>query len=167
MKTKSMLQTLCVLMLTWSLFAGAEQQPKPDLLGVVSADAILALHEFQREYERSHSATYANPAFDREINLVVLFGSWCHDSQREVPRLMKTLEANNIVNVQYVAISRDKKAPDDIVATYKLAYTPTVIVLRQGVELGRIVEQPQGDWMTHLRTLIQTPLRDSIISLNP
>lgn len=76
--------------------------------------------------------------------LIVLFGTWCHDSMREVPRLLKLIEQSNvnIKSLKLVAVGYDKRDPQGIAAQYNLKYTPTIIVLDKGKEIARMVEKP-------------------------
>ena len=78
-------------------------------------------------------------------SLLVLFGSWCHDSEREVPRLLKLVEQSGVAlaSLQLQAVDRNKQHPDNLHNQYDLRYTPTIIVLRDGKELGRVIEKPQ------------------------
>jgi len=84
-------------------------------------------------------------SIDSPVTVVVLFGEWCHDSEREVPQLAKLLnEANNPnITAEYHGIGVKKSEPASLVEQYKLRYTPTVVILRDGKELGRIVEKPK------------------------
>jgi thioredoxin 1 len=76
----------------------------------------------------------------------VLFGTWCHDSQREVPRLLKLLDSSKVAlaSLKLVAVGYDKRDPEGIAARYQLKYSPTIIVLTAGEELGRLVEKPKA-----------------------
>lgn len=78
-------------------------------------------------------------------SLLVLFGTWCHDSQREVPRLLKLLNAAeaDMSKVRLVAVNYEKEDPQGIAKAHKLRYTPTIILLKDDKELGRIVERPK------------------------
>ena len=77
------------------------------------------------------------------VTIKTFFGTWCHDSKREVPAFMKTIElANNpLINVEYVALSRNKTDPEGLSQNWGLQYTPTFIIVSQSKEIGRIVEE--------------------------
>jgi hypothetical protein len=71
----------------------------------------------------------------------VYLGTWCGDSRREVSRLFRALESvpEPPFDVRFIAVDRDKRA--DI----ELRYVPTIVVSRDGREVGRIVESaPRG-----------------------
>lgn len=130
-----------------------------DLLGPVSVQTLLSQPAFQKNYD-----AYPVPAVSKEaraalrgVDLVVLFGSWCHDSVREVPRLLKTVAPVADIKLQLIGIDRQKQTPSAWVSQYQLAFTPTVIVLRDGRELGRVIERPEGDWLAQLTNLVNEP----------
>jgi hypothetical protein len=79
-----------------------------------------------------------------ETTITVALGTWCPDSKKHVPRLLKALElaANNRFHIKLIGIGRKLHEPRDIIKHLKLVHVPTVIVERAGVEIGRIVERP-------------------------
>ena len=79
---------------------------------------------------------------DKEIT--VFMGTWCEDSQREVPRLIKILLAINHENgPTIIAVNRDKEIPEGVEKVENLEYVPTIIISENGKEMGRIVESTQ------------------------
>jgi cyclophilin family peptidyl-prolyl cis-trans isomerase len=82
-------------------------------------------------------------------HIEVLMGTWCDDSQREVPKLIRILDDLKSqfgvdVPVTFVAVDRSKRKPEALVAGKDLQKVATFIYYRAGRELGRIVERPQG-----------------------
>ncbi|MBV1922860.1 MAG: thioredoxin family protein [Flavobacteriaceae bacterium] len=75
-------------------------------------------------------------------SLKVFMGTWCEDSQRETPRLYKVLEAIDFDMTQFeiIAVSRDKDTPNHLEKGQNIEYVPTIIVLKNEKEIGRIVE---------------------------
>lgn len=147
-----MVYRLVWLVLVWLAAPALAADATEDLLGPVSAQRLLAQPAFQKNYR-----TQPVPAVSKEaraalrgVDIVVLFGSWCHDSVREVPRLLQALTPVADVNVQLIGVDRHKQAPSAWVQQYQLKFTPTVIVLRDGRELGRVIERPEGDWLAQL-----------------
>lgn len=80
--------------------------------------------------------------------VVVVMGTWCSDSAREVPRLWRALDqVGGVVpfDIVYEAVDRSKNRPKELVDEYDLQYVPTFIVRRDGHEVGRVVEHaPHG-----------------------
>lgn len=91
------------------------------------------------------------------IHLKTFLGTWCHDSEREVPRLIDVLNAAHNENIKYslFALDRNKHDPDGHAAEYKIKYTPTIIVERDGVEIGRIVEKPKTNLEQDLQIILK------------
>jgi len=81
---------------------------------------------------------------DDDINVVVFFGTWCHDSKRELPKALKIFNEIGIndENIELVAVGLDKKEPEGRATKLNLMYTPTLIFFRGSKEIGRIIEKP-------------------------
>ncbi|PKF55052.1 thioredoxin [Alteromonadales bacterium alter-6D02] len=86
---------------------------------------------------------------DESYEFVVLFGTWCHDSVREVPRLIKLFERGN-KKLQLIGVNTNKEADEK----YHLRFTPTLIVYQHGHEIGRIVEKPNQTWTVDILDVI-------------
>lgn len=82
-------------------------------------------------------------------NLVVFVGTWCEDSHREFPRLMKILEAVNYnpEKMQVIAVNRKKESPDGEEGLFNIQKVPTIIVKKYGKEIGRIIEMPETGYL--------------------
>ncbi len=78
--------------------------------------------------------------------LEIYLGTWCPDSQREVPKVLRIVEdlaAQGIVlPVKMVGLNRGKDRPADLLVGKKIEKVATIIWYRGEVELGRIVETP-------------------------
>jgi thiol-disulfide isomerase/thioredoxin len=81
--------------------------------------------------------------------ILVVLGTWCEDSHREIPRLMKILD-----EVQYpekkltlLAVNRKRESPTGEEGLYNIQKVPTIIVFKYGKELGRIIEMPKSGWL--------------------
>ncbi|MEM1181142.1 MAG: thioredoxin family protein [Acidobacteriota bacterium] len=97
-------------------------------------------------YEPDAKAVEAFADEGRELVMTVAFGTWCGDSRRSVPRLLKTLEAadNPKLKVELVLIDRSFTDPLDFVAREQVTNVPTVIVRDGDREVGRFVEEPRS-----------------------
>ena len=81
--------------------------------------------------------------------LVVFVGSWCGDSHREFPRLIKILDAlkYNTEKMQIIAVNRKKESPAGEEGLYNISRVPTIIVKKYGKEIGRITEMPETGYL--------------------
>jgi len=92
--------------------------------------------------------------------LEVFFGTWCHDSEREVPRLLDVLaelertHRELALDVRWVAVDGEKRLPVEEVQTHRIRQLPTLVLSRQGTELGRIVQRAPRGLETDLRRLL-------------
>ena len=88
----------------------------------------------------------------------VFFGSWCSDSQREVPRLMATLESIHVpitlIAVDSNPATRNVSPTGEETGKY-IFRVPTIIVYEDGQEVGRLVEYPKLSIERDLVNLIQ------------
>lgn len=123
-------------------------QAQTDLLGKVSVEEILQHNRVYDIYVQRYQPDSASVAFlkefDEHIDIMVLFGSWCHDSKRYIPEFLKVMQIadNANINVQYIAQDRNKQDPEGLSDNLNLQYTPTLIIYRDSQEIGRIIESP-------------------------
>ena len=77
-------------------------------------------------------------------DLVVFMGTWCEDSHRDFPRLMKILEEVKYPDsrLTIIAVNRKKESPNGEESKYNVSKVPTIIVQKYGKEIGRIIEMP-------------------------
>ena len=78
-------------------------------------------------------------------NITVVLGTWCSDSQREIPRLYKILDylAFPEDNLKLICIDRLKNAEGTEVADLNVQLVPTIIFYQGDIEMGRIIETPE------------------------
>ena len=115
----------------------------PELLvGDTNAVQLFDAHpRFAQGYEAFDAKALKLPD---EVSVLLFFGTWCHDSEREVPRLVKLLETAGLSEDKLTLIALDyrKREPKGRAAKFNVRFTPTAIFLRDGEEVGRIVERP-------------------------
>jgi hypothetical protein len=80
----------------------------------------------------------------KPARVTIVFATWCGDSKRAVPRLLKALhEANNpLLQVELYGIGPEFFSPLEYVRDQRLTNVPTMIVERGRNEIGRVVETP-------------------------
>lgn len=79
------------------------------------------------------------------LDFVVILGTWCSDSKKHVPRFLKIADLATIPpsRVRYYGVDRTKRSSDGVTEQYGIERVPTFIVLKNGTEIGRIVEFPK------------------------
>lgn len=128
---------------------------EPMLIGPVTVDGFLMVDEFAKVYTDIYESYQPDMDLLRLVNprikyssVVIIMATWCQDSQEQLPRFMKVIEALEIPmeNVQIIAVNHLKDSEDNIdpINTYDLELVPTFIFFnRLGDEIGRIVETPE------------------------
>jgi hypothetical protein len=156
------LLSAAVLVLPLSARAGEPPAPAPEpLVGPVTREQIEAA-----DPDWVHSEDIAKPddgaakalaGVPPGAEVTVFLGTWCGDSRLQVPRLWKALDAAGGAvpfTVRYIGVDRTKKEPAADIAAGDVHFVPTLIVTRDGHELGRIVEEPlhgiEGDLLALL-----------------
>lgn len=88
-------------------------------------------------------------------DIIVFMGTWCEDSHRDFPRLMKILEEANYPEskLTIIAVNRKKESPAGDESLYNIQKVPTIILKRYGKEVGRIIEMPTTGYIE--RDLVQ------------
>ena len=113
-------------------------------LGDISQAQLLERHEvFKRNYD-AYEVTAGIDGLPADLKVKILFGAWCHDSEREVPRMLKILSASGVkeANISLISLDIRKEEPEGRAKALDVRFTPTFIFLTGGTEMGRIVERP-------------------------
>ncbi|HUO84503.1 MAG TPA: thioredoxin family protein [Thermoanaerobaculia bacterium] len=101
----------------------------------------------RRLYEPDAATIARLRQIDVPVELTVVLATWCGDSRRDVPRLLKAVECaeNPLLRVRLVGIDSDFHEPMAEIRDRKIINVPTVIVEQNGEEIGRIVETTASD----------------------
>lgn len=86
----------------------------------------------------------------RKYDIEVFVGTWCSNSQRELPRLYKILDhlkfpTNSRLKVY--GVDRNKKSFYGEEIGKNISHVPTIIFYLKGEEVGRIVESPVSGYL--------------------
>ncbi len=78
------------------------------------------------------------------MQIKVIMGTWCGDSQREIPRIIKILDHldYNFKNLTIIGVDKNKKAEGTEVDQLNINFVPTIIFYIEDKEIGRIIESP-------------------------
>ena len=91
------------------------------------------------------------------IQFLVFGGSWCDDTQFILPKFFKLQELSGFPDsaITLLAVDRDKKTVGQLSAAFNITNVPTIIVMKEGKEIGRVVEYGKtGNWDKELADLI-------------
>jgi hypothetical protein len=97
-------------------------------------------------------------------SLETVYGAWCSDSAREVPRLLRILDilGERAPPATWVAVDRAKREPADVIARLRIERVPTIIVRRSGREVGRIVEASSPSLERNLLAIVDPAAAASV-----
>ncbi|WP_298512437.1 thioredoxin family protein [uncultured Kordia sp.] len=127
-----------------------EEKELPILTGVQTRTTVAAA-----PYDVWFSPNYSTYPVDKEtgekvlplladVNIKVFMGTWCEDSQREVPHFYRILDVLKIneKKVELITVDEDKMTPEHLEDGFDITNVPTFIFYKDGKEINRIVESP-------------------------
>jgi thiol-disulfide isomerase/thioredoxin len=76
------------------------------------------------------------------VQFLVFGGTWCHDTQFILPKFYSLSDAAGVAQNQItlLGVDRSKKTIQYLSERFNITNVPTIIVLKQGKEIGRVVE---------------------------
>ena len=91
-----------------------------------------------------------------DYKIRAIMGTWCADSQREIPKLFKILELANfdMAKLQLEGVTRRKMLPNDEQKKLDVHRVPTIIFYKDGQEVGRFVEYPQESFEEDIARIV-------------
>lgn len=150
---------LFILIFAGSLFAQVkntvitdEKTGEPMLIGFIDRNTLVdtAINKwFDPEFKQYEVDV---PALDnvennlKDISITIVLGTWCSDSHEQVPRFLKILDILNFneeENLTMIAVDRNRAGQDNETDDLDIKLVPTIIIFRNSVEIGRIIETPK------------------------
>lgn len=142
-----------------------ENSDQEILLGYCNIDGLknsTVTDWFIPEYEEfsldPETLELINPELMQELEFYLVMGTWCDDSQREVPRIIKITEHLNLQPDQLViiAVDKNKEAGTISLSDMNIEFVPTLIIYLNGAEIGRIIESPTESLEKDLLNIISS-----------
>ncbi|WP_085298209.1 thioredoxin family protein [Cognaticolwellia mytili] len=116
-------------------------------IGEVSSERLISDHpsfmQSYRAFQLSESDIAEVKAWPSDLHVDVYFGTWCHDSQREVPHFLKIVAEKTELSNRLIGLDYEKSEPNGTAKSHDIKYTPTFVVYQNNKEIGRIVERPK------------------------
>jgi thiol-disulfide isomerase/thioredoxin len=110
-------------------------------------------------YQPDTSVLNAMEAAKEQYQFVLFGGTWCEDTQFILPKFFKLQEQSGVAdkNISFFAVDRSKKTIGNLTSAFKITNVPTIIVMKDGKEIGRVVEYGKtGKWDKELADLLHT-----------
>lgn len=101
-------------------------------------------------------------AFERaknKVQFVVFGGTWCEDTQFILPKFFKLQEMSSVGDnaITFFGVNRAKKSLASITEAFKIINVPTIIIMKEGKEAGRVVEYgTTGKWDKELANILNS-----------
>ena len=133
------------------------------LVGVVNRSLIAndtAFGWFNENSKYGQPDPIAVSVFQLEKNkftMVVFGGTWCEDTQNLLPKFYQLVNASGYPEsrISLIAVDRKKQTINNLNKQYNITNVPTFIVLKDGKEVGRVVEYgTEGDITKELGKIV-------------
>ncbi|MBA6389574.1 thioredoxin family protein [Colwellia sp. BRX10-3] len=135
-----------IILVVLSACANSQVDKTAMAIGEVSQQQLMSEHKsFQQSYQTfqlSDNEIAEIKGWPNDLHIEVYFGSWCHDSQREVPRFFKMVAESPTLSNRLIGLDYEKSEPNGSAKKHDIKYTPTFIVYQGDKEIGRIIERP-------------------------
>ena len=84
----------------------------------------------------------------RNATFLIFGGSWCRDSMTQLPVVFRlfSLAFIPVERQQLYGVDRNVQEPTQTADRLNITRVPTVVVMSNGIEIGRIAEFPRPDW---------------------
>lgn len=76
------------------------------------------------------------------VSFIVFGGTWCDDTKHLLPNFMATTDAAGVAasHLTLIGVDRNKKTLFNLSEAFNVTLVPTIIVMKNGREIGRVVE---------------------------
>jgi thiol-disulfide isomerase/thioredoxin len=135
------------------------------LKGIITRDLIANDTSFKwygqnlAGYKPNEGATNALKQKSNELQLIVFGGTWCSDTKYILPKLFALTDAASFSQdrVTLIGVDRNKKTLSHLCEALGVINVPTIIVMKEGKEVGRVVEYGKtGVWDKELGDIISS-----------
>ena len=109
-------------------------------LATDSAFSWFALN--QKGYTPEQNAVQAFRNQKDSINIIAFGGTWCGDTRNLLPKFFALTDAAGFSNdrVTLIGVDHSKKTIQHLTEAFGVTHVPTFIVMKNGKEIGRVVE---------------------------
>jgi thiol-disulfide isomerase/thioredoxin len=111
----------------------------------------------QKSYEPDTSDVSAFEKNKDELNYIIFGGTWCDDTRAILPKFFALQEKAGIADdrISFFAVNRQKQTIGNVASAFNIINVPTIIVMKNGKEIGRVVEYGKtGKWDNELANIL-------------
>ena len=112
----------------------------------------------QKFYGPDSSTLNAMERTKGKLQFVLFGGTWCEDTQFILPQFFKLQEMSGVPDsvITFFGVNRAKKSLSNITDAFGITNVPTIIIMKDGKEKGRVVEYGKtGKWDKELAEIIK------------
>lgn len=91
------------------------------------------------------------------VQFIVFGGTWCEDTQNILPKFFRLQEKSGVADnrITFFGVDGNKKSLGNITSAMNIKNVPTIIVMKNGRELGRVIEYgTTGKWDKELADIL-------------
>ncbi len=156
-------------------FAGAalsqqsylDQSKQKHLIGQFPVSVLKSDTSYNKWFDKNYMAYQSDenivnqlkPLLTHKLKVQIFLGTWCGDSKREVPRLIKLFDKIGFTNYDIIGTyntdSLYKVSPQHEEAGLNIFRVPTFVIYKDGKELNRIIEYPKESFETDLVSILK------------
>lgn len=93
-----------------------------------------------------------------DITFLIFGGTWCEDTQNILPKFFTYQQKAGFPDnrITLVGVDRAKKSISNLATVFGITNVPTIIVLKNGKEIGRVIEYGKtGQWDKEISDLLK------------
>lgn len=129
------------------------------LIGTITTDSLkrdTSLHWLHDAsvYQPKQAAVDKLKQHNTKLYIQVFCGSWCEDTQRELPKFLKVAEATGL-KYSFYFLDRNKQSTAGEEKKHNILFVPTFIVFYEDKEIGRVIEIAPKGIENHLAEMLK------------
>ena len=134
------------------------------LNGIITKYALLNTTPFSGWYSASQASYPTNSPLlqalqttNGKVHFIIFGGTWCEDTQQILPKFFKLQELAGVSDkaISFYGVDRSKHTLGGLDAAFNITNVPTIIIMKGGKELGRVIEYGKtGKWDVELAQLL-------------
>ena len=142
-----------------------EKHPEQHILRGIINKYLVQNDDSYKWYAQSQNGykpdTATLNAFERskgKVQFIVFGGTWCEDTQFILPKFFKLQEMSGVEDtvISFFGVNRAKKTLASFTDAFNITNVPTIIVMKNGKEIGRVVEYGKtGNWDKELAGILR------------
>lgn len=154
---------LCVIIFSSCSIFNKNRNSKMTLNGIINQAILIGNKNFSwfdeeyKNYVPKQVIINQLTPLKNKLNVLIIAGAWCSDTQRELPRFFKIINEIGVPNnhTEMIMVDENKKTVAFNISVLQVTNIPTFIFFKDGKELGRIIEKPQVNLEDDLANLLQ------------